>query len=253
MFTSTKDHIAYIKGNYPDVTPQNAASNNWPIFCTNCKMVCGFQITETALAKQPGDSAYIAMSDALSPIAIWFRCPVCRAHKQWITYRISEPEGDLRVLTMVTRYYRVASLPCDGSEDISELPTEPPALRAAYQEAVRSMDANAHMAAAAMFRRAVQVITRNILKAKPSTLGNELKEVVGKKFNGVTIERNFAEIGFIIKEAGNPDRDEDLLDFTPQDAQDLQTIFMELVAELFVVPAAIRTTKDNFSKRRKLT
>jgi len=53
----------------------------------------------------------------------------------------------------------------------------------------------------------------------------------------VPVTANFAKLGYIIKEAGNqgahPDLDPDLLDFTLQDAQDVQTIFMELVSELF--------------------
>ena len=107
-----------------------------------------------------------------------------------------------------------------------------------------------------MFRRAVHVITRDLLGAKPGNLANELHEVIGKTYNGVTITANFAEVGYIVKEAGNqgahPDRDPDLLDFTSQDAQDLQTIFMELVSELFIVPAATKKAKDDFLARRKI-
>lgn len=58
---------------------------------------------------------------------------------------------------------------------------------------------------------------------------NELKQVVGKTYNGGTVTGNFAGIGYIIKKAGNqgahPDADPDLLDFTAQDAEDLQRIF----------------------------
>jgi Domain of unknown function (DUF4145) len=93
------------------------------------------------------------------------------------------------------------------------------------------MDANALIAAAAMFRRALQVITRYLIGARPGNLANELNEVVGRPYNGVTITQNFADVGYIVKEAGNqgahPDRDPDLLDFTAQDAEDLQRIFME--------------------------
>jgi uncharacterized protein DUF4145 len=109
---------------------------------------------------------------------------------------------------------------------------------------------------AAMFRRALQVITRDILGAKPGNLANELREVVGKNFNGVTITQNFADVGYIVKEAGNqgahPDADTDLLNFTAQDADDLKAVFMELVGELFVVPAAIAKAKSEFLDRRKI-
>lgn len=62
--------------------------------------------------------------------------------------------------------------------------------------------------------------------------------------------------GYIVKEVGNqsahPDRDPDLLDFTPEDAEDLQSVFMELVGELFVVPAAVERAKIDFLTRRKI-
>lgn len=150
----------------------------------------------------------------------------------------------------------MTSLPSEGLEDIKELPEKPPALRTAYRQAIRAKDANANLAAAAMFRRALQVITRNLLGAKPGNLANELNEVVGKNYNGVVITKNFAEVGYIIKEAGNqgahPDKDPDLLDFTPEDAEDLQGIFMEIVSELFIVPAAMQKAKAEFLARRKI-
>ncbi|HTF69960.1 MAG TPA: DUF4145 domain-containing protein [Edaphobacter sp.] len=78
------------------------------------------------------------------------------------------------------------------------MPEQPTPLRAAYREAVRAMDANANMAAAAMFRRALQIITRELLGAKPGNLANELKEVVGRDFNGVKIANSFATVGYIV-------------------------------------------------------
>jgi len=154
-------------------------------------------------------------------------------------------------------YFRITSFPSEGLEEIDELPEDPPSLRTAYRQAIRAMDANAHLAAAAMFRRALQVITRDLLGAKPGNLANELNEVVGKTHNGVVVTNNFAKVGYIVKEAGNqgahPDKDPDLLDFTSQDAQDLQEIFMELVSELFIIPAAVQKAKDDFLARRKIT
>jgi hypothetical protein len=112
------------------------------------------------------------------------------------------------------------------------------------------------MAAAAMFRRALQIITRDVLGAKPGNLANELKEVVGKSLNGTVLKDDFATNGYIVREAGNqgahPDKDPDLILFTMQDAQDLQVVFMEIVNDLFVTPAAIAKSKAEFLARRKI-
>jgi hypothetical protein len=107
-----------------------------------------------------------------------------------------------------------------------------------------------------MFRRALQVITRDLLGVKPGNLAAELRQVVGRNYNGITVTNTFAQVGYIIKEAGNqgahPDEDPDLLEFTQQDAEDLQNIFMELVSDLFIVPEAIQKAKTDFLARRKI-
>jgi hypothetical protein len=188
-----------------------------------------------------------------APVTYLFRCPVCRAFKQWIVY---EPQFKESSGKWKKHYFRVTSVPSEGLEEIDELPPDPASLRTAYRNAIRAMDANASIAAAAMFRRALQIITRDLLRAKPGNLANELNDVIGKPFNGGTVTRNFADIAYIIKEAGNrgahPDADPDLLDFTAQDAEDLQQIFMEIVSELFIVPAAKQKAREEFMARRKV-
>jgi hypothetical protein len=63
-------------------------------------------------------------------------------------------------------------------------------------------------------------------------------------------------VGYIIKEAGNqgahPDQDPDLLEFSWEDAQDLQEIFMDMVSDLFIVPAAKEAARTAFLSRRKI-
>jgi hypothetical protein len=255
MFITKDDQIAYIVENYPEVTDSRIDDNHWDLFCSECNIVRGFQVVQTAHTTTDGQYGGVIFD---APRTVYFKCPVCRTYKFWILFRLPVPEirADGKTYT-VPRWYKVTSIPNDGSEDIQELPSEPPALRAAYRQAVRAMDANAHIAAAAMFRRALQVITREILKAPPGNLAIELKSIVGTKYNGINISQDFSDVGYIIKEAGNqgahPDEDLDLLDFTQEDAEDLQNIFMELVSELFVQPEATKKAKADFLKRRKIT
>jgi len=102
-----------------------------------------------------------------APVVYLFRCPVCKTFKQWIVYEIQLPGLDQQ---LKDHYFRVTAVPSEGLEEIDELPQDPPSLRTAYRQAIRAMDANAHLAAAAMFRRALQVITRDLLEAKPGNL-----------------------------------------------------------------------------------
>lgn len=250
MFNSTEDQENYIRETYPEITDSRIDDSHWDLNCSKCNQTRGFQVVERSEGRihNPVYSSYNVDNEA--PMGIYFRCPVCKNYKQWVVYKIYDVEKS------GYRYYRVASLPSEGIEDIKEIPENPVELRIAYKQAIRSMDANAHIAAAAMFRRALQVITRKIIGVNPGNLANELKESVGKKVGTVTITNDFADVGYIVKEAGNqgahPDADPDLLDFTAQDAEDLQKIFMEMITDLFVVPVAIQKSKDEFLKRRKI-
>lgn len=253
MFSDNDELKNYVAENYPDVTDSRFDDAHWDLECTKCKMTRGFQLIRRIHGMD--DTTYSEMyRDTNAASTYIFRCPVCHAFKQWILYEIEFRTG---LNEREKHYFRVTSVPNEGLEDIDELPENQPSLRIAYKQAIRAMDANANLAAAAMFRRALQVITRDLLGAKPGNLANELNEVVGKPFNGGVITSNFASIGYIIKEVGNqgahPDKDPDLLDFTGEDAQDLQQIFMEIVSDLFIVPVAKEKARQEFMARRKVT
>ncbi len=251
MFETRAELDRYILENYPEVSSHRINGSHWDFECTRCKVTRGFQVVQRAISG--GTNEYGDFSpDFSSPLTYVFRCPVCETFKLWSVFELQLNEGG----KWVHHYYRVTAIPSEGLEDISELPAEPTSLRIAYRQAIRAMDANAYLAAAAMFRRAVQVITR-MLGANPGHLAVELQQVVGTTYQGAMVTGRFADIGYIIKEAGNqgahPDKDPDLLEFTQQDAEDLQTIFMELVSELFVIPAAVQKTKAEFLARKKIT
>jgi len=252
MFANRDELRSYVAENYPEVTDSRIDDSHWDLLCSFCKVTRGFQLIKREIAGETTNYGHFDQ-DYDAPKTYLFRCPVCHAFKQWIVYewQIKDDAGKWR-----SCYFRVTSVPSEGLEEIVELPENPSSLRTAYRQAIRAMDANANIAAAAMFRRALQVITRDLLGAKPGNLANELHAVVGKPFNGGVVTTNFANIGYIIKEVGNqgahPDKDTDLLEFTAEDANDLQQIFMEVVSELFIIPAAKEKAKQDFMARRKV-
>lgn len=256
MFQSQEDLEAYVRENYPEVTDSRINDDHFDILCPNCGLVRGFQVISYSFASRPAKYRdYDIELD--TPKLVTLRCPTCHACKVWVIYEftVGESTKDGK-LNYVRKIYKVTSIPNDGMQEIDELPYDPPALREAYRQAVRAMDSNAYIAAAAMFRRALQVITRDIIKVTPGNLGTELKQIIGKSYGGVVITNDFKNNAYVIKEAGNqgahPDVDPDLLDFTEVDAKDLKEIFMELVADLFVVPAAKAQARAEFMRRRKI-
>lgn len=256
MFVDQAEQELYILENYLEVTDRRVNAAHWDLDCEVCGVTRGFEVVK---ARRFSDEDHYDGPSFLHPKSIVFHCPVCDLFKLWVVFevRIDEPIEGTTNTRRVVHIYKVTALPSEGLEEIAQLPEDPPALRVAYRQAVRAMDANAHMAAAAMFRRALQVITRDILGATPSTLARELQLLVGTEYNGTKLTDDFATNGYIIKESGNqgahPDEDPDLLNFTQQDAEDLQRVFMELVSDLFIVPEAIKKAKADFLQRRKIT
>lgn len=250
----------HILENYLDVTDQFDDEDHHTGFCNKCKKTVGFQIIERHVSSKETRYANYE-NDFTPPYSIYFRCPICKLFKVWIVFkrRLKEErieDGETKVYG-VDHIFRVTALPSEGIQDIPELPDTPPTLKKAYKEAIRCMDANCFLASAGMFRRALQIITREILGAKPNTLANEIKSLIGATNKlGITLTNDFSDNSYIIKECGNqgahPDSDPDLLDFTAADAQNLYNIFIEIVSDLFVAPIAAKKAKEDLLTKRKI-
>jgi hypothetical protein len=248
MIFSQDDFEAYIVNTYPDVTDSLKSEHRIFDFCPYCGVRMGLDVIRREyvyylLPRGPG--ATRMTTDENYPYVCVFRCPDCKAERRWFLYQVG------------AKTYRILAIPGDSGAEIDELPSEPPALRKAYSEAIQAYDANCPMAAAAMVRRALQVITRGILGAPPGNLGVELRWIKNNTNKlGVTLTQDFHDNAYIIKETANqaahPDEDPDLLLFNEEDARNLNTLFLDLVTELFVVPEATRRAKEEMIKRRKI-
>ncbi len=250
MFENGDEENTYIKDNFEDITASHVREDLWDLDCGKCGVVRGFHVERRSVTNEVTRYGRQNQEDFYAPKTAYMRCPVCSAYKYLIYIVIDQDDYSNR------KDYKIAELPSERFHDIEALPEKPATLRKAFKEAVKAMDANAYCAAASMLRRALQVITREIGGAKPSTLGKELENLSGKKVNGVTFSQDFSSNGYLVKEAGNqgahPDDDPDLLDFTQQDAKDLYRIFMTIVADLFIAPKAAEEAVARFKSSRKI-
>jgi hypothetical protein len=265
MLLNSAEIDKFIASTYPNVTKTVLDREHIGAHCPICKRDVALKIshiTSSNYASRYGKQfAVIAV-----PFTVSLQCPICNGLAIWVLYRIQTlkdidvaPEDLLQVKSNFQQIniYRLAAIPPEGQYEIPDLPKEPASLGTAYSEAIRCLDNNCPIAAAAMFRRALQIITREILGAKPGKLADELASLVGIKNRlGVVLTTSFDTYGYIIREVGNqaahPDRDPDLLSFTNQDAQDLYEIFLKIVAELFVAPTAAKKAAEGIMERRKL-
>ncbi len=261
MLENDADLTKYLTENFMEITNLKVDDEHFNDYCPSpkCKREVGLQVIECSYAqRRTGYHSYLDDEWGL-PYTMHLRCPRCGFYKLWILFKreFTKKKNDGQPDGYTTKLYRVASIPAEGI-DIPELPDNPKSLRAAYNEAIRCMNASCSMAAAAMFRRALQIITRDILGAKPGRLADEIKSLIGIKNKlGIILTNDFSANGYIIKECGNqsahPDKDPDLLSFESDDAQALYEIFLELVSELFVAPTVAKKAKEDLLKRRKIT
>lgn len=243
VFVSQEQFEQYVATHFPEVT-QELLKGRIIKFCPGCNTKIGFEILESRFN-------YEGSSNFSHPYSKVIECPECSRGAIWVLYNVRNADQK------TSRTYRLVALPGESAHDIAELPSNPPALRKAYHEAIRSLEANNPMAAAAMFRRALQVITREILGVNPGKLAIELKSLMGKTNKlGITLSEDFHENSYIIKEVANqathPDGDIDLIDLTQEDAQNLYELFLELVGELFVIPTAKEQARRELLARRKV-
>lgn len=257
MIASQQDFAEYVKQTYPDVTDCLHSDRRVFDHCPICRARMGLDVRTKQYIAVTYSTAQIAMCasgpgghlpkpppDPAFPAIVTFACPECGSFRRWIIYTVDK------------RVYKILSIP--GEDEIEILPSNPPSLRRAYSEAMRAWGANCPMAAVVMLRRALQVVTRDILKGPPARmLGKELSNLKGKpNALGITLTQDFHDNAYILKETANqaahPDADPELLEFTEDDARNIHIIFLDIVTELFVMPEAEKRVRAEMIAKRKL-
>ncbi len=265
MLLDAAEFSTLIGSAYVDVTDKVLDKEHLAAHCPTCDREVALQVEHIeGVVIRLSKTVNTKWADFSFPFTVTFKCPICSGLGMWIVFRVSmssakhtanlshalEKNADVKI-------YRIAAIPPDGINEIEELPKEPASLRTAYGEAIQCLSNNCPMAAAAMFRRALQIITRDILGARPGTLASELSSLRGNSNKlGITLTSSFDKHSFILKEIGNqaahPDKDPDLLSFSYDDAYDLYGIFLEIVSELFIVPQAAERARRAIMERRKI-
>jgi len=248
-----QEFVEYVQTRFQDVTDDLIDEKHLSGYCPECRREVAFDVVTHHMSAVYQLGRYGSNQTLVpeQPQTLLFSCPIrtCSFFKFWIITKIE--------INGVDRTYLVASIP-DQHEEIPGIPETYTQLLASYREAIRCMNAGAPMAAAAMFRRALQVITREILGAPAGELAAELSALKGKPNSlGVVLTTDFSTNAYIVRKAGNqgahPDKDPDPLDFGKEDAESLHQIFIEIVTEIFVMPEAAKKAKDEFLKRRKIS
>lgn len=191
-------------------------------------------------------------------VTFFIQCPSCK--KQSFTHSVvfARLEKNENGSSYVYDYYRLFSLPTQDSQfETQDIPDEFQLLKKTVLEAKYTLQNSQFMSATIMFRRALQILVKNILSAKGKTLFNQLEWL---KENENALKVNLSEVfhdnSRLIRQVGNqgahPEEDEQLQEFTEKDANAVHDLFLILINEVFVLPAKIAAMKKELSDRRKL-
>jgi hypothetical protein len=198
-------------------------------------------------------------------VTFFIECPSCRRKSFIKTVQLTNEKptgkkdeyGDDETIT-VYQYFKLFRLPTiEESFANKDIPVEYASLKDTVSEASFCLSHSRNIAAAILFRRAIQVLAKDILGASGKTLHLQLEWLKTNKNNlGIDLINVFHDNAKIIKDIGNqgahPDDDTTLHNFTKEDADGLHDLFISIVHEIFVKPAKLKALQDDLKKSRKL-
>lgn len=189
-------------------------------------------------------------------------CPKCRRRSFLQTLQVEkrkivEEEGK-KISSFTYEYFKLYRLPISEESFINEdIPSEHKSLRKTVSEANYCLTNSQFIASAILFRRAIQIVVKEVLGAKGKTLFNQLEWLKSNPNNlAIDLTDVFHDSTKIIKDIGNqgahPDDDITLHDFKKEDANGLHDLFISIIHEIFIKPAKMKALKDELKANRKL-
>jgi hypothetical protein len=271
-----KEFVSYIRSNYQklyETEKWTDFSNEMDGFCDNCRRDVYFKIHSKIYQE---NYYYHQNNDPLSLVTYFIECPKC-FRKRFVQLlllgvnqifdkegklvdSIDETASDEDDFTIKIHYelYKLYTLPTqEESFAIKDIPNEFLTLRQSISEAMFTMTHGKFISSAIMFRRALQIIAKDILGAKGKTLHNQLEWLKeNKNLLGIDLTELFHDNGKLIKDIGNqgahPEEDITLHTFSEADVNALHDLFIVIINEIFVKPAKLKAIQTELIKNRKL-
>lgn len=198
-------------------------------------------------------------------VTFLIECPQCRRKSflktvQFLTYKPTgkkdedgEDENDVTY-----QHFKLFRLPTIEESFVNkDIPEEYISLKDTVSEASFCLSHSRNISAAILFRRAIQVLAKEILGATGKTLHLQLEWLkTNKNKLNIDLVEIFHDNAKIIKDIGNqgahPDDDITLHNFTKEDAEGLHDLFLSIIHEIFVKPTKLKAIQDELKLNRKL-
>lgn len=199
-------------------------------------------------------------------VTMFIECPSCKRKNFIKTVRLpfekptgkKDDDGEDET-EYVLQHYRLLRIPeREDSYVNKDIPEIYGTLKNTVSEANFCLTHSKNLSAAILFRRAIQIIAKDILGATGKTLFLQLEWLkINKNKLGLDLGEVFHDNTKIIKDIGNqgahPDEDIELHDFTKKDAEGLHDLFISIIHEIFVKPIKLKAIQDELKQNRKLT
>jgi hypothetical protein len=252
----------YIRSNYKKVFEADKweeFKDEFDGFCDGCQKDVFLKIHSRSY-----QHSGLSRSDLPSFITYFIQCPRCgrRRFSQYVLIDVSEGiiDDDVNEPEYKSHYelYLLYSLPIkDESFANKDIPDDYKTLKESLSEAMFTMTHGKYIASTIMFRRALQIIAKEILGAKGRNLFDQLEWLkVNQNKLGVDLTNLFHENSKLIKDVGNQgahlDEDIALHNFNEEDVKSLHDLFLVIINEIFIKPAQVKANQDELIKNRKL-
>ncbi|WP_242120907.1 DUF4145 domain-containing protein [Aestuariivivens sediminicola] len=242
----------YIRNNYQLIFTNDSSkiSQNEAGHCDFCKKDVYLKI-----GSRWNDTPY-SKGNLPDLTTFFIQCPSCQRQSFIMTVvlaRYVSEEGKY-----LYDYFKIYNLPTKDSQfETKDIPDKYDLLKKTVNEAKYNLQHGQFMSATIMFRRALQILAKNILGAKGRTLFKQLEWLKANENDlKVNLTELFHDNSKLIREVGNqgahPDDDEELQEFSEEDANTVHDLFLILVNEIFVLPTKMKAMKEELTKRRKL-
>jgi len=254
-----KEFEKYIKSNHECIveSEHSKISQELAGTCDSCNRDVFLKIFSSTY-----DNPYHSHNNLPRFVNVFIECPSCRKrsfiHCIQFVEQTKIPNGNGANYKYTYRLYKLNRLPVSTESYINkDIPSNYESLHKTSSEAIYCLSNSKFIASAILFRRAIQILAKNVLGAKGKTLYNQLEWLKTNENNlKVDLSEVFHDNVKILKDIGNqgahPDDDITLHDFTKEDANGLHDLFISIIHEIFVKPAKIKALQEELKKNRKL-
>ncbi len=249
----------YIKQNFECIweSPSDSINQEVPGKCDSCSRDVFLKVNSYSF-----DRPYYSDDGLPRFVNIYIECPSCRRKSfiqtvQFVEQKAIKENSSTR-FEYTYRLYKLYRLPVSNEDYINEnIPKKYPSLIKTSSEADYCLSNGKYVASAILFRRAIQILAKDVLGGKGSTLYKQLEWLkTNENLLKIDLSEVFHDNAKILKDIGNqgahPDDDISLHDFTKEDALGLHDLFISIIHEIFVKPAKMKALQDDLKKSRKL-